>query len=238
MELKQLITQLREATSQVKRLRVAAGSDPARAPELADSLIELNSLRLASWQFGEAAADAPEAVVVAARILAARGPVGPYAALSDVLRYVSATVQLAAIQSGLGQSAAAQRVLEDLDGWLGQVSRLPVNQELPATLHAWAALARARAALPQEVGLATAWADAAELLLHSTDLPAYLKVAILLVTADCRWAAGRPEAALAHHLLARGVWARYGTCSLYSPNDYFSRGVKLAKSMAATLLTG
>jgi ribonuclease I len=32
----------------------------------------------------------------------------------------------------------------------------------------------------------------------------------------------------------RGLWARYASCTLYSPDDYYSRGIKLAKAVAAT----
>ncbi|HEY4164587.1 MAG TPA: hypothetical protein VGM59_16085, partial [Dongiaceae bacterium] len=32
----------------------------------------------------------------------------------------------------------------------------------------------------------------------------------------------------------RGIWAKYGTCSLYSPDQYFSRSIKLAKDAAST----
>jgi ribonuclease I len=34
----------------------------------------------------------------------------------------------------------------------------------------------------------------------------------------------------------RGIWARYGTCSMYSPNQYFSDGIRLARQAAATQL--
>lgn len=34
----------------------------------------------------------------------------------------------------------------------------------------------------------------------------------------------------------RGSWARYGSCSLFSPDEYFRRAVKLAKEMAGTLI--
>jgi ribonuclease I len=34
----------------------------------------------------------------------------------------------------------------------------------------------------------------------------------------------------------RGIWAKYGSCSLYSPNQYFTRGIQLAKAAASTQL--
>lgn len=72
----------------------------------------------------------------------------------------------------------------------------------------------------QEFDRSKRWCDMDEVHIRSADLRATL-AEVMPVTQSCQ---------------ERGVWARYGTCSLYSPNDYFSRGVKLAKSMAATLL--
>lgn len=34
----------------------------------------------------------------------------------------------------------------------------------------------------------------------------------------------------------RGLWARYASCTMYSADDYYSRAIKLAKSVAATQL--
>jgi ribonuclease I len=34
----------------------------------------------------------------------------------------------------------------------------------------------------------------------------------------------------------RGLWARYGSCTMFSATDYYSRGIKLAKAFAATQL--
>jgi ribonuclease I len=34
----------------------------------------------------------------------------------------------------------------------------------------------------------------------------------------------------------RGLWARYGSCTMYSASDYYSRGIKLATAFAATQL--
>lgn len=193
----------RELASAAKRLRVAATSDPQRADDLADALVELTGSRLLAWDFTEAATDAPESVVLAARILASRGPSGPYASLRDAVRYFGATAQLAAVQAGLGQPEAAGRTLDGLDAWRQQVSRLPLAENLPDAIVLWAHLARARSLLADDVALANAWADAAELRLHTLPSPpAYLALATHLLVADCRWAAGRPESSLAHHRLA------------------------------------
>lgn len=196
----------RALASDVRRLRAAAMSDPQRTDELADALVDLTAARLLAWDFVEAAADAPESVVQAARILASRGPSGPYASVPDAVRYATATVQLAAVQAGLGQAEAAGRTLEGLDAWRAQLGRLPLAANLPEPVSLWALVARARALLDADVPLANAHADAAEAGLHAlTDPPAYLALAVHLLTADCRWAAGRPESALAHHWLALEV---------------------------------
>ena len=64
------------------------------------------------------------------------------------------------------------------------------------------------------------WCDMDEARIKSGDLKAALDE-VMPVTQSCQ---------------ERGMWARYGTCSLYSPDEYFSRAVKLAKGMATTLL--
>lgn len=198
----------RELASAVKRLRVAATSDPQRTDDLADALVELTANRLLAWDFTEAAADAPDSVVVAARILASRGPTGPYASVPDAVRYFTATAQLAAVQAGLGQTDAAGRTLDGLDAWRAQVSRLPLASHLPDAVVIWSLVARARALVGTDPALANAHADAAELRLHELPQPpAYLAVATHLLTAECRWAAGRTESALAHHRLALAAHA-------------------------------
>lgn len=207
MTLETVESRTRGLASDVRRLRVAAMSDPQRTDELADALVELTAARLLAWDFAEAATDAPESVVQAARILAARGPSGPYASVPDAVRYAVATVQLAAVQAGLGQAGAAGRTLAGLDAWRAQLGRLPLAANLPAPVVLWALIAQARALLDADVPLANAHADAAEARLHAlTDRPPYLALAVHLLAADCRWAAGRPESALAHHRLALEVY--------------------------------
>lgn len=201
MELEVMEGAIRDRASAVRRLRVAATSDPQRADELADALVALTAARLRACDPAEAALDAPESVVVAARRLAERGASGPYASVPDAVRYAAATVQLAAVQADLGQADAAGRTLDGLDAWLAQL-RLPLVGSLADEVVLRALLARARSLLPADPAAANAYADAAEVRLHAADPPAYLAVAVHLATADCRWAAGRPEAALAHHQLA------------------------------------
>jgi len=197
----------RDLASAAKRLRVAAMSDPGRSVELAETLVELVGSRLLAWSFAEAAADAPESVVLSARILAERGPIGPYASADDAVRYFTASAQLAAVQAGLGQPEAAGRTLEALDAWRAQLGALPLLSHLTPQTAVWMLTARARALLSRDVGGANAHAEAALLRLHAARLDrdpehAYLAMAAHLVAADCRWAAGSGQAALAHHRLA------------------------------------
>ena len=195
----------RDLASAAKRLRVAVMTDPSQSGAFADTLVALVGNRLLAWSFAEAAADAPESVVLSARILAERGPVGPYTSADDALRYFTAAVQLAAVQAGLGQPEAAGRTLDALDDWRSRLGRLPLLERLVPSTAVWALAVRARAA--QQVAVANGYADAALLRLYAAGLDldaeaAYLAVTVHLATADARWAAGHVEAALAHHRLA------------------------------------
>ena len=97
----------KKLASSVQRLRGWVGSDPSRAPELADALIQLTAHRLLGHGYAAAAEDAQDAVRRAAELLAAKGPIGPYTSVSDAARYVTAVVHLAAIQAGLDLPEAA-----------------------------------------------------------------------------------------------------------------------------------
>lgn len=201
------VRQRRELVSAVKRLRVAATSDPARGDELADALVRLTGERMLAWAFAEAATEAPESVLLAARTLAQRGAAGPYTSIPDAVRFFSASAQLAAVQAELGQAEGGGRTIDGLEGWRRQLGRLPLVEHLPDESVVWALLARARALLETDVPAANAHADAAGVRLYAAGLDeepraAYLAVAVHLLLADCRWAGGLPEAALAHHHLA------------------------------------
>ena len=87
-------------TSAVQRLRGWVGSDPSRAPELADALVELTAHRLLGHAYTAAAPEAQEAVRRAAQMLTANGPIGPYTSVTDAVRYVDAVVHLATVQAG------------------------------------------------------------------------------------------------------------------------------------------
>jgi hypothetical protein len=205
MTLEAIERRRRDLESAARRLRVAAMSDPQRTEELADVVVELAASALLAWDVADAATPAPESVVLAARILASRGPSGPYASLPDAVRYASAAAQLAAVQAALGQPEAAGRTLDGLDAWRAQLGRLPLAENLPDPVVLWLLAARARALLATDVPAANACADAAQVRLHAAAAPSYLALAVHLLTADCRWAAGRPDSALAHSRLALDV---------------------------------
>lgn len=195
----------RELASTVKRLRVSVTSDPGHGDELADALVRLTAARLLAWDFTEAAADAPEAVLLAARILARSGAAGPYTSPTDAARFFTASALLAAVQSGLGQDEAAARTLAGTDGWLPQLGRLQLREHLDATAVIWSLVARSRALLATDVPRANACADAAAHRLYAAGLdtaPGYLALTVHLLVADCRWAAGYPDQSLAHHAVA------------------------------------
>src|SRR5215212_5835023 len=97
--------------SSVQRLRGWVGSDPSRAPELADTLVELTSHRLLGHAYAAAAEDAQEALRRAAELLTANGAIGPYTSVGDGIRYLTAVVHLAAVQMGLGLPEAAGRTI-------------------------------------------------------------------------------------------------------------------------------
>ena len=201
----------REQFSTVKRLRVLATSDPGRGDEFADALVRLTGARLLMLDFPDAATDAPESVLLAARILARNGAAGPYTSPADATRFFTASALLAAVQAGLGQEEAAARTLAGVDGWLQQLGRLQLREHLDATAVIWSLVARARSLLATDVARANACADAAALRLYAAGLdahPDYVGVSVQLLLADCRWAGGLPDQALAHHRLALSAYRK------------------------------
>ena len=185
-------------TSQVQRLRGWVGTDPSKVAELADSLVELTAHRLLGHSYAAAAEDAQEAVRRATELLAAKGPIGPYTALSDAARYVTAVVHLATVQTGMGISNAAGRILESLQEIQDQLGQGLRGQLQPQTV-IWALLCSARAALASgDVATANAYADAALARLSEAHLDddsdrQYLAMDVDRLASDCRWAAGRPD---------------------------------------------
>ena len=196
-------------TSSVQRLRGWVGSDPSRAPELADALVELTAHRLLGHGYPAAAPDAQEAVRRAAQMLTANGPIGPYTSVSDAVRYIDAVVYLATVQAGMGLPDAAGRTIESLQDMQEQLRELRLDQQLKPQTAIWALSCSARAALASgDVASANAYADAvlarlAESGLRDDPDAAFVAIDAERLASDCRWAAGRAEDALSHLHLAK-----------------------------------
>jgi hypothetical protein len=192
----------KKLASSVQRLRGWVGSDPSRAPELADALIQLTAHRLLGHGYAAAVDDAQDAVRRAAELLAAKGPIGPYTSVSDAARYVTAVVHLAAIQAGLGLPDAASKTLDTLKDIQEQLGDGLLRQLQPQTA-IWALSSNARAALASgEIAAANAGADAAFARLTESGLgddadSQYLAMDVDWLVSDCRWAAGRTDEAIA-----------------------------------------
>lgn len=189
--------------SSVQRLRGWVGSDPSHTPELADALVQLTAHRLLGHGYAAAATDAQEAVRRAAQLLTVNGPIGPYTSVSDAVRYVTAVVQLAVIQAGVGLPEAAGRTIESLRD-IQQFQQLGLEEQLEPRTAIWALSCTARAALASgDVAAANACADAALDRLAESGLrddpdATYLAIDTDRLAADCRWAAGRAEEALTY----------------------------------------
>src|SRR5689334_6205728 len=78
--------QAKALASSVQRVRGWVGSDPSRGAELGDALVAVTTHRLLGHTWADAAADAQEAVVLAGRLLAEHGPIGPYTPTADAVR--------------------------------------------------------------------------------------------------------------------------------------------------------
>ena len=201
----------KKLASSVQRLRGWVGSDPSRAPELADALIQLTAHRLLGHGYAAAAEDAQDAVRRAAELLAAKGPIGPYTSASDAARYVTAVVHLATIQAGLGLPDAAGKTLDTLKDIQEQLGEGLLRQLQPQTA-IWALSSHARAALTSgDIAAANAGADAALARLTESGLEddadsQYLAMDVDWLVSDCRWEAGRADEAISFLLAAK---ARY-----------------------------
>ena len=194
--------QAKKLASLVQRLRGWVGSDPSRASELADALIQLTAYRLLGHGYAAAAEDAQDAVRRSAELLAAKGPIGPYTSVSDAARYATAVVHMAAIQAGLGLPEAAGKTIESLKDIQEQLGEGLQRQLHPQTA-IWALSCSARAALAAgDIAAANACVDAALVRLSESSLgndpdSQYLAMDIDWLASDCRWAAGRVEEAVA-----------------------------------------
>src|SRR5215207_1054792 len=194
--------QAKKLASLVQRLRGWVGSDPSRATELADALIQLTEHRLLGHGYAAAAEDAQDAVRRAAELLAAKGPIGPYTSVNDAARYVTAVVHLAAVQAGLGVPDAAGKTVESLKDIQEQLGDSLLRQLHPRTA-IWALACGARSGLAAEdIAAANAYADAALARLSESGLEndpdsQYLAMDVDWLASDSRWAAGRVAEAVA-----------------------------------------
>ena len=189
--------------SAAKRLQGWVGSDPSKGVELADALVALTGHRLLGHGFAAAAADATEAVRRSAEQLTVNGPLGPYTAVDDAVRFVTAVAHLATVQVGLGRPDAAGRTIAALPGLRDQLTQLPLAEHLDPSTAIYILAANARAALAtDDPAGANAYADAAlsrraEAGLTGDDVT-YLRLDVDRLAADARWAAGRAAESLTH----------------------------------------
>lgn len=190
--------------SSVQRLRGWVGSDPSRTPELADALVQLTEHRLLGHGFPLAAADAQDAVRLAAQLLTANGPIGPYTAVADATRCVTAMVHVATIQVGLRRPEPAGQMMRSVQDLQQQLRDVGVTEQLSPRVQVWSLTCTAAAALASgEVAAANRDADSALALASASgideDLDAvYLVIDVDRLVSDCRWSAGRAQESLTH----------------------------------------
>jgi hypothetical protein len=213
----------KQLASTVQRLRGWVGSDPSRNAELGDALIEVTGYRLLGHAYADAASEAQEAVVLAGKLLAEQGPIGPYTPVPAAVRYFTAAVHLAVIQAGAGLPDAAERTMQAALDWQEQLRRhQSLDDQLSPQTAVWALSVQARAGLAAgEVERANAYADAALDRLIEGGLAdvadSYLPMDTQRLVADSRWAAGRIDQALAHDELAREQYERVAAGRLANP---------------------
>lgn len=209
--------------SAVQRLRGWVGSDPSRTPELADALVALTEHRLRGHAYTVAAPEAQEAVKLAAQLLTANGPIGPYTSVADAARYVTAVVHLGVIQAAAGLPEAAAETIRSFAELREQLGSLPLAEALAPATVVWALACTARGALAGgEVALANAYADAAlqrvaEAGLRGDVDNAYVVVDTDRLVSDARWAAGRGDDAVTHLQVARETYDRVVAGRLAQP---------------------
>ncbi|HIW29267.1 MAG TPA: hypothetical protein H9987_04550 [Candidatus Luteococcus avicola] len=206
---------LKQATSMAKQLRTRVLSDPAKSDELVDQLNEATALRLVAHRWADAVAEAQEAVQAADRLVASRGPVGPYTPMVDAARYFSALGHVARLQTGMGFAQGGAQTAEVAYSWADQLT----TPGLPAHLaprDAVLTLLAVTAGLMQggDVAAANAHADAAVARAREAgfvDDPQLVALLLdaLAAQADARWAANLPADALAANREALDVWQRW-----------------------------
>lgn len=202
--------QLKQSISLTKQLRGWVVSDPSRTEEFVDALNRVTGLRLLSGLWAEAAPEATEAVGAANKLVASRGPVGPYTPLVDAARYFTALVHVARVQAGMGLAEAAGTTVEAAFAWADQLTSSGLADHLEAQTLVWALDVRAGAALAAgDVARANGMADAALVAARGADLsgertPVLLEA--LRVDADARWAAQLPDDSINLLREAIGLW--------------------------------
>ncbi|HEU5485899.1 MAG TPA: hypothetical protein VFU98_13410, partial [Microlunatus sp.] len=204
----------KQLISAVQRLRGWVGSDPSRTPELADGLVALTEHRLLGHAYTVAAPEAQESVKLAAQLLTANGPIGPYTSVDDAARYVTAVVHLGVIQCAAGMPEAGAETVGSLTELREQLGSLPLVEALAPATKVWALSCLARGALAaDDLPVANACADAARDRLAESGLRtgtdgAYVVVDTDRLVSDTRWAAGSADEALTQLQLAREAYDR------------------------------
>lgn len=194
----------KEMVSELKRLQGWVGKDASKAAELGDVLNALTAHRLLAHQYAAAAADAQEAVLGAAKLVLATGPVGPYTRHEDAERYLTAVVQLAAVQAGLGLHDGACQTMAGALDWAAQLSQFSVSALLTPVTAIWGLSVQARAALAAgDIAGANALADAVLARLDESGLASdedagYIALDSERLVSDARWAAGHDGDAILH----------------------------------------
>ncbi|MFV0452415.1 MAG: hypothetical protein ACK5LS_09285 [Propioniciclava sp.] len=198
-----LARRIKEQGSLTRKLRGWVASDPTQNDPLVDALNELTALRLLQHEWTACGTDAQDALTRAAALVAFHGAVGPFTPLDDAVRFFTATVHIAWAQTGAGNTDAATTVTA-LTAWRGMVPHLSLADALAARTSAWFLLGASHAHLRADrVAAANATADAA--LDRSREIPEAdgpegrlsVRLDVLTHLAGARWAAGRPDEALA-----------------------------------------
>lgn len=210
--------QLKQTASRVKQLRGWVSSDPSRTEEMVDALNEVTALRLLSGRPSEAAPEATEAVGAADKLVASRGPVGPYTPPVDAARYFTALTHVATIQAGLHLDEAAGRTIAVAFAWKDQLTQPGLADALAARTLVWALLDRARGAMAAgNLADANAQADAAlararEAGLSGDETPVLL--AALHTSADAGWMVGLGEQSIELLREAVELWEQWTAADL------------------------
>ncbi len=206
---------LKQATSMAKQLRTRVLSDPAKSDELVDQLNEATALRLVAHRWADAVAEAQEAVQAADRLVASRGPVGPYTPMVDAARYFSALGHVARLQTGMGFAQGGAQTAEVAYSWADQLTTPGLPAHLAPRDAVLTLLAVTSGLLfSGDIAAANAHADAAVARAREAgfgDDPHLVALLLdaLLAQADARWAANLPADAVVANREALEVWQRW-----------------------------